>query len=120
MKTLYIWKRCFLKEVKIPEPWYNKDALVIEPARQDIFWVEMTKKEYTENILPIMTNEHHRNRMMDMITWNASSIFHFMISRNLSYIQYYPFFNLSAEGSLWEKITETTFNKLQHLDLLAR
>lgn len=120
MKTSHIWRKCLVKELNIPEPWKNLDCLDCQPARKDIFWVIASRNEVLEQLNRKIRSIMHLIKVSESINRSPASQFQFIIARDSSYIQYYPYLNLNTAGSLWHKFSETGFthlDQLQHLEI---
>jgi hypothetical protein len=116
VKTSYIWRRCLLRELNVPEKWFNTDAMTAIPRRQDIFWVEVSKFEFQEHLMPFIRDAGHKTVIHEwMKNGNIGPNFHVIVSRENNYIQFYPFLNISNGDSLWERMGEATFSTIQQL-----
>lgn len=119
MKTSYIWRRCLLRELNIPEQWFNTDAMSAIPRRQDLFWVEATKFEFMEMMMPFIRDAGHKTKIHEwMKNGNIGNEFKVIVSRENNFIQFYPFLNITSSDSLWERMGEATVGTIQQLKAL--
>ncbi len=120
MRAQYLWRNCFVKELNVAGPWQNLDGQIAQPTRQDLFWVATTKLEARDNILYKIKDNIHFSKISEMLNTSIVEELYFMITRNVSYIQYYPYMNINSKYSQWEKIPETVFNNLSQLSYICQ
>jgi hypothetical protein len=120
MKTSLVWRNCYLREIDIPDAWMNKDVLKVLPLRQDLFWLECTKSEVREYLIPLVQDKDHVMRIKDSIaSLQNNGTTYFLVNREVQWIQYWPYMSLHATGSLWEPINEVIFPTPEHLKTLV-
>lgn len=120
-----VWRNCFFKHINLPIAWRSKDADLVKPCVQDIFWIECTTKEVSQIIAPLIRDEVHLNRVREAAGLNFSDNvykivrgLHFLSTRWGTFVQYYPFMTFDEAGSAWQTIKTIEFENFGDLEKL--